>query len=112
MISTGTAGGTLSGRWSGGSRSMATGSRSSSVSPHHPATATPASQAQSAIPAFGNIVRAITVQGVGGEQDAAQAQLLDQRLRRRDLVPLSDLLVRQDEGRLAGERAEHLGGGL
>jgi hypothetical protein len=52
------------------------------------------------------------VQGVGREQDAAQAQLLDQRLRRRDLIALGDLLMRQDEGRLAGEGAEHLGGGL
>jgi hypothetical protein len=54
----------------------------------------------------------LAVQGVGGEQDAAQAQPLDQRLRRRDLVALGDLLVGQDERRLAGERAEHLGGGL
>ena len=53
----------------------------------------------------------LAVQGVGGEQDAAQAQLLDQRLRRRDLVALSDLLVREDERALAGEGAEHLGGG-
>ncbi len=52
------------------------------------------------------------MQGVGGEQDAAQAQLLDQRLGRRDLVALDDLLMREDEGRLAGERAQHLGGGL
>jgi hypothetical protein len=51
------------------------------------------------------------VQGIGGEQDAAQAQPLDQRLRRRDLVAFGDLLVGQDERRLAGERAEHLGGG-
>jgi hypothetical protein len=51
------------------------------------------------------------VQGIGGEQDAAQAQLPDQRLRRRDLVTPGDLLVGQDERRLAGERAEHLGGG-
>jgi hypothetical protein len=54
----------------------------------------------------------LTVQGVGGEQDPPQAQLLDQRLGRRDLVALDDLLVRQDEGRLAGEGAQHLGGGL
>ena len=52
------------------------------------------------------------MQGVGGEQDAAQAQLLDQRLRRRDLIAFGDLLMREDEGRLAGEGAEHLGGGL
>src|SRR5256885_626139 len=50
----------------------------------------------------------LAVQGVGGEQRAAQAQLLDQRLRRRDLVALGDLLVGQDERRLAGESAEHL----
>src|SRR3954468_4977333 len=50
----------------------------------------------------------LAVQGVGGEQRAAQAQLLDQRLRRRDLVALGDLLVGQDERRLAAERAEHL----
>src|SRR3954451_15098152 len=50
----------------------------------------------------------LAVQGIGGEQHAAQAQLLDQRLRRRDLVALGDLLVGQDERRLAGERAEHL----
>ena len=54
----------------------------------------------------------LAVQGVGGEQDAAQAQLLDQRLRRRDLIAFGDLLMREDEGRLAGEGAEHLGGGL
>jgi len=50
----------------------------------------------------------LAVQGVGGEQDAAQAQPPDQRLRRRDLVALGDLLVGEDERRLAGERAEHL----
>ena len=54
----------------------------------------------------------MAVQGVGGEQDAAQAQLLDQRLRRRDLIAFGDLLMREDEGRLAGKGAEHLGGGL
>ena len=54
----------------------------------------------------------LAVQGVGREQDAAQAQLLDQRLRRRDLVAFGDLLMREDEGRLAGERAQYLGGGL
>jgi hypothetical protein len=54
----------------------------------------------------------LAVQGVGREQDAVQAQLLDQRLGRRDLVALGDLLMGQDERRLAGERAEHLGGGL
>src|SRR3954447_17897284 len=53
----------------------------------------------------------LAVQGVGGEQDAPQAQPLDQRLRRRDLVAPGDLLVGQDERRLAGEGAEHLGGG-
>src|SRR3954447_24479116 len=35
----------------------------------------------------------LAVQGVVGEQDAAQAQPLDQRLRRRDLVAPGDLLV-------------------
>ena len=53
----------------------------------------------------------LAVQGVGGEQDAPQAQPLDQRLRRRDLVAPGDLLVGEDERRLAGEGAEHLGGG-
>jgi hypothetical protein len=48
------------------------------------------------------------VQGIGGEQDAAQAQLLDQRLGRRDLVAPGDLLMGQDERALAGEGAEHL----
>ena len=52
------------------------------------------------------------MQGVGGEQDAAQAQLLDQRLGRRDLIAFGDLLMRENEGRLAGEGAQHLGGGL
>src|SRR3954453_3604820 len=50
----------------------------------------------------------LTVQGVGGEQHAPQAQLPDQRLGRRDLVAPGDLLVGQDERVLAGERAEHL----
>src|SRR5215212_4682098 len=54
----------------------------------------------------------LAVQGVGGEQDAAQAQPLDQRLGRRDLVALGDLLVSQDERALAGEGAEHLRRGL
>src|SRR5215213_8160480 len=54
----------------------------------------------------------LTVQGVGGEQDAPQAQLSDQRLGRRDLVALGDLLMGQDERRLAGEGAEHLRRGL
>ena len=52
------------------------------------------------------------MQGVGREQDAAQAQLLDQRLGRRDLVARGDLLMRKEERALAGEGAEHLGGGL
>src|SRR5215212_1567222 len=54
----------------------------------------------------------LAVQGVGGEQDAVQAQLLDQRLGRRDLVALGDLLMGQDERALAGEGAEHLRRGL
>ena len=54
----------------------------------------------------------LTVQRIGGEQDAPQAKLLDQRLRRRDLVAVRDLLVGQDEGGVAGERAEQLGGGM
>ena len=41
-----------------------------------------------------------------------QAQLLDQRLGRRDLVALGDLLMGQDERALAGEGAEHLRRGL
>src|SRR3954447_19094698 len=49
----------------------------------------------------------LAVQGVGREQDAPQAQLLDQRLPRRNLVAFGDLLVGEDERRLAGERAEH-----
>jgi hypothetical protein len=48
------------------------------------------------------------VRGVGREQDAPQAQLLDRSLGRRDLVAPGDLLAGQDERRLAGERAEHL----
>ena len=51
------------------------------------------------------------MQGIGGEQDATHAEGPDQRLRRRDLVAFGDLLMSQDERRLAGERAEHLGGG-
>ena len=54
----------------------------------------------------------LAVQGVGGEQDAPQAQLLDQHLGRRDLVAFGDLLMGQDERRLAGEGAEHLRRGL
>ncbi len=47
---------------------------------------------------------------VGGEQHAAQAQLLDHPLGRRDLVALGgDLAVRQQDRRLRGERAERLG---
>ena len=53
----------------------------------------------------------LAVQGIGGEQDATHAEGPDQRLRRRDLVAFGDLLVGQDERRLAGERAEHPGGG-
>ena len=37
--------------------------------------------------------RFLAVQRVGGEQDAPQAQLLDQRLGRRDLVAFGDLLM-------------------
>ena len=51
----------------------------------------------------------LTVQRIGGEQDAPQAKLLDQRLRRRDLVAVRDLLVGQDEGGVAGEGAEQVG---
>jgi hypothetical protein len=54
----------------------------------------------------------LAVQGVGGEQDAVQAQPLDQRPGRRDLVALGDLLVGQDERRLAGEGAQHVRGRL
>ena len=54
----------------------------------------------------------LAVQGVGGEQDAAQAQLPDQRLDRRDLVALGDLLMGQDERGLAGEGARHVRGRL
>jgi hypothetical protein len=53
----------------------------------------------------------LAVQGIGGEQDATHAEGPDQRLGRRDLVAFGDLLMGQDERRLAGERAEHLGGG-
>jgi hypothetical protein len=52
------------------------------------------------------------VQGVGGEQGAAHAELLDQGPRRRDLLGRgTDLPVGQDQGGLAGERAEHVRGG-
>ena len=49
------------------------------------------------------------MQGIGGEQHAAQAQLVDQRRHGRDLRRPGDLLVRQDEGGVAGEGAEHMG---
>jgi hypothetical protein len=52
----------------------------------------------------------LAVQGVGGEQDAAQAQPLDQRPGRRDLVALGGLLVGQDQRGLAGEGAQHVRG--
>src|SRR3712207_4959770 len=54
----------------------------------------------------------LAVQGVGGEQHAPYPEFLDQGLGGADLVALIDLLVGQDERRLAGEGAEHLGGGL
>ena len=45
------------------------------------------------------------VQGVGGEQGAPHAEVLDQRLGGRDLVGrAADLPVRQDQGGLAGRR--------
>ena len=50
----------------------------------------------------------LAVQGIGGEQDAAQAQPLDQRPGRRDLVALGGLLVGQDQRGLAGEGAQHV----
>jgi hypothetical protein len=52
------------------------------------------------------------MQRVRGEQHAAQAQLRDQGLHRRDLVGRArDLLVRQDERRLGGKGTEHVRGG-
>ncbi len=49
------------------------------------------------------------MQGSGGEQHPTHAQGLDQRLRGRDLLRCTtDLLVRQDQRRLAGERAQHV----
>ena len=52
------------------------------------------------------------MQGVGGEQGTGEAQRPDQGLHRRNLVTIGDLLMREDERRLAGEGAEHLHGGL
>src|SRR5215218_2724432 len=54
----------------------------------------------------------LAVQGVGGEQHAPHPEFLDQGLGGADLVALIDLLVGQDEGGVAGEGTEHLGGGL
>ena len=55
----------------------------------------------------------LAVQGVGGEQGAAHAELLDQGPGGRDLVRrVADLPVRQDQGGLAGEGAQHVRGGL
>src|SRR3954471_11647846 len=52
----------------------------------------------------------LPVQGIGGEQDPAYAEGLDQRLRGRDLLGrATDLPVRQDQRGLAGEGAEHVG---
>src|SRR3954453_8635428 len=52
----------------------------------------------------------LTMEGVGGEQRAGQAQLLDHPLRRRDLVALDvDFTVRQQDRRLRGEGAQRLG---
>jgi hypothetical protein len=52
----------------------------------------------------------LTMEGVGGEQHAGQAQLGDHPLRRRDFVALSvDFAMRQQDRRLRGEGAERLG---
>ena len=49
------------------------------------------------------------MQGIGGEQHPAHAECFDQRLRGRDLLGrATDLLVRQDQRGLAGERAQHV----
>ena len=49
------------------------------------------------------------MQGIGGEQHAADPQLGDQRWHGRDLAGCPcDLLVGQDEGGVAGKRAEHM----
>src|SRR4051794_21128857 len=51
----------------------------------------------------------LTMEGVGGEQHAGQAQLLDHPLRRRDLVALDhDFAVRQQDRRLRSEGAQRL----
>jgi hypothetical protein len=50
------------------------------------------------------------VQGIGGEQDPAHAEDLDQRLRGRDLLGrATDFPVGQDQRGLAGAGAEHVG---
>jgi hypothetical protein len=51
----------------------------------------------------------LAVQGVGGEQRSPHTEGLDQGLNGRDLVRrVADLLVRQDQGGVAGERAQHV----
>jgi hypothetical protein len=54
----------------------------------------------------------LAVQRVGGQERAGQAQLGDQRRHGRDLVGDGrQLAVGQDQRRLAGAGAEHVGGG-
>ena len=51
----------------------------------------------------------LTMQGIGGEQHAGQAQLGDQRRHGRDLAGRpGHLPVGQDEGGVTGKRAEHM----
>ena len=53
----------------------------------------------------------LTVQRIGGEQDASHPEFLDQGLDGRDLLgSVADLPVRQDQGGLAGKRAQHVRG--
>src|SRR5205085_8546912 len=71
------------------------------------------SRTSRALPARAALAKVfLAVEGVGGEQDAAQAQPLDQRPGRRDLVALGDLLVGQDQRGLASEGAQPVRGRL
>src|SRR4051794_40723320 len=72
------------------------------------------SRTSRALPARAALAKVfLAVEGVGGEQDAAHAEGLDQGLRRRDLLGRgADFLVRQDQRGLAGEGAQHVRGRL
>src|SRR3954453_6803120 len=51
----------------------------------------------------------LTMQGIGGEKHAGQAQVLHQRRHGRDLAGRpGHLLVGQDEGGVTGKGAEHM----